>query len=166
MLRKGTVICLNEAEVRLAQFLGKARFDSNRKAGVTNRKLAPDQMDIETDAVGAEIALCKALNVYPDLTLHPRSGGSDLTFNGLTVDVKQTALEHGRLLVEKEKEGSGTGAYVLMTGRLPEFTFRGFYYGPDVFQECWLKDLGRGECYAIPQDFLMSQSASFWDTLC
>lgn len=154
MIPKGTVITLNEAEVKLAKFLGQARYQVNRAAKVTNRKMAPEDQDIETDAVGAEIALAKALNVYPDLTLTPRRGGSDLTLNGLTIDVKQTAYEDGRLLIEKQKKDDPSAVYVLMTGKLPNFTCRGFYFAGDVFQDKWLKDLGRGEGYVIPQEAL------------
>ena len=142
-INKGSEILLNEAEIRLARYLGKARPLSNRSAGVVDRKAAPENQDIETDAVAAEIAMCKALNVYPDLTIEPRSKGANLEVFGIKIDVKQTRLENGRLIVNAGKIQSDTHVYVLLTGEIPKFVFRGFYLKYDVFNDKWKKNFGK-----------------------
>ena len=69
-------VTLNLAEQRLATFLGTMRHRVNRQAQVVDQQHSPTLtgLDVDIDGVGAEIALARILNVYPDLTLEPRRG--------------------------------------------------------------------------------------------
>ena len=83
---------LNESEKQIVQEIAKNRYKNNRESHIRNQRIG-NQSDFETDldGFGAEVAVAKAFNVYPDFSISPRSGGVDLIFtSGCTVDVKQT----------------------------------------------------------------------------
>ena len=154
-------ITLNEAEVRLARYVGKRRGEVNRAAGVSDQRI-DDTLDLDTDAFGAELALARLLNVYPDLTLSPRQGGEDLVWGGLTVDVKQTKYPDGHLLATPWKDAKASRLYALVTGTLPTYTFRGFACADDLFAAQRIKDFGRGKGYAMPQAELITHKDIRW----
>lgn len=153
-------LTLSEAEVRLVQYVGRRRAEGNRAAGVRDRRY--DAGDLDTDAFGAELALAKMLNVYPDLSLHPRKGGDDLVFGGVAIDVKQTKYPDGYLLATPWKDAAASALYALMTGTLPTYTFRGFASADALFQAHRLRDLGKGRGYAMAQADLIAQDDIQW----
>ena len=154
-------ITLTEAEIKLAQYVGKRRGQVNREAGIVDQRV-DDTLDLDTDAFGAELALARLLNVYPDLSLSPRKGGEDLVWGGITVDVKQTRYPDGYLLATRWKDVKASRLYALMTGTLPTYTFRGFTCADDLFQAHRLTDLGKGKGYAMAQDELVTHEDLRW----
>lgn len=154
-------ITLTEAEVRLARYVGKRRWEVNRAAGVVDQRI-DDTPDLDTDAFGAELALARLLNVYPDLSLSPRQGGEDLVWGGVTVDVKQTKYSDGHLLATPWKDTKASRLYALVTGTLPTYTFRGFACADDLFAAHRIKDLGKGKGYAMPQADLITAEDIQW----
>jgi hypothetical protein len=153
---------LNETEVRLAKFIGKNRYEGSRKAGVHNAKIG-GQSNEQTDqeGAGAELAFCKLFNCYPDLAMQLKSAKKgtdkgDATLEGKVVDVKSTTYKTGRLLAAKWKDpNSNVYAYALLTGEMPNYTFRGFMKSENLLRDEMLRDLGRGEGYVAEQEDLV-----------
>lgn len=158
----GTQVELTETEIRLSKHIAKSRSSGNRSEGVTNAKMgkiSDEKMDLEGAA--SEIAFCKLFNIFPDLTISTRSSkagtdsGGDCTLaNGLTVDVKTTTRERGRLLAPKWKKAGSVHLYALLVGSCPTYTFKGFIQDSDLLKEENLIDLGYGITYAVTQDKL------------
>jgi hypothetical protein len=150
------IITLTAAEIRLSIFLAKARYQAARVAGVTDAKRG-DQSSEETDltGIGAEMAFCRAFNVYPDLTIGGAMRGShDAIWAGRTVDVKGSTLGHARLLAVPWKTKTPSDIYALMTGDFPTYTFRGMATATELLDASRLTDLGHGPVYAMPQSEL------------
>jgi len=159
----GTISTLEYAEAKVVEGIGRQRYLANRKAGVHNAKVV-DGGDIknDVDGLGAEYAFCKLFNVMPDLTIGIRSakngedGGDAILHNGLSVDVKSTSYETGRLIsVPWKSTNSHVDLYCLMTGECPTYTFRGFYRREDLFLENNKLELRKGNIsYGVKQDKL------------
>lgn len=142
-------VSLSVAEQKLATFVGKRRFLMARQQGLHNRKMNPrTQEETEVNGMAAEIALCKILNVYPDLG--DQHQVADMEFCGYTIDVKQTHYENGRLLLEYAKK-SYCDIYVLMVGDMPHFRCAGLAHINKLKQESNLIDLGYGKTYGLDQ---------------
>lgn len=117
-------ITLNEAEVKMAVFVGNTRNQGNEARGVPdkvdNLHLTQEQYN---DRMGAEIAFCKWANVYwfPALT----TGKHDAVLpDGRTVDVKCPTSAKGALTVNNERIG-WSDLYCLVQGKLPHYRIVG-----------------------------------------
>jgi len=145
---------LNEAEQKLARYLAKRRYEANRESGTPNKKVGP-QSDEDTDlnGIGAEIAFCKMLNVYPDTDLNTRPIADALTKDGISCDVKCTKYQNGHLLAVDWKKDMSPDAYVLMVGEFPSYRCAGWIAANDLFA-LPQKDMGYGPTYAAPQSEL------------
>jgi len=143
---------LNEAEQKLANFLAQSRYQSNRNSGVTNNKIGP-QSDAETDlnGIGSELAFCRMFNVYPDMSISPRSGGADCFRSGFEIDVKTTRYPSGRLLAVTTKKLKDADIYVLMVGDFPTYRFAGFATAQELLNPEKITNLGYGPTYALSQ---------------
>lgn len=147
---------LNAAEQQIAKFLAKQRHQENRRNGVENNRIGP-QSDWETDlnGIGAELAFAKLLNVYPDMSIGVRRGGSDCrSARGNRIDVKATQYQSGRLLAVKGKRPSDADIYVLMVGRFPTYRWAGWATAQELIREDNITDLGHGPTYALSQSEL------------
>jgi len=151
------IITLNAAEQKLAKYVAKCRYQNARSRGKVDAKMGP-QSNWETDLEGiaGEIAFCKHMNVYPDLETDldslPDVDAWHVVLN--RVDVKTTAYPTGRLLAVLSKKGHATDTYALMIGKFPEYRFAGFASASELFNDDNIKDLGRGDGYAMDQDKL------------
>jgi hypothetical protein len=148
-------VTLNEAEQKLAQYLAKKRYLSQRANGVANMKMGP-QSNEETDLEGisGEIAFCKLFNCYPDLTGEPGPYDTWMKDAG-SVDVKTTHYERGRLLAVKHKDETPLpDIYALMIGKFPEYRFAGWAWAFDLIDPDRLTDLGHGPTYCLEQNEL------------
>jgi len=148
---------LNELEQRIARHLAKKRHETDRQLGISNRRIGP-QSDDDTDleGIGAELAYCKAVNVYPDLATDYKSLPTEdaITRDGYRVDVKSTTYERGHLLATLGKAGNPADIYVLVVGRFPRYRIAGFMHVDELLQEERIKDLSHGPGYAARQDEL------------
>ena len=134
----------------------------SRAAGVHNAKIG-GQSNEQTDqeGAGAEIAFCKLFNLYPDMNVEIKSAKKgtdkgDAILDGKAIDVKSTTYKTGRLLAAKWKDpNSDIYAYALLTGELPNYTFRGFMKSENLLREEMLRDLGKGEGYVAEQEDLV-----------
>lgn len=155
-------IVLTEPEQRLAKYMGQQRYALSRQAGVVDQRVDPSGADLDINAMGAELALARLLNVYPDLDPTPRKGGHDLRWGGHTLDVKQTARPNGHLLATKWKDADQCDLYALLTGELPEYQFLGFYPASSLLQAHRLKNFGHGPTYAVEQGELITWKDIQW----
>jgi hypothetical protein len=151
----GTVVVLNEAECRLAEYLAKKRQKDCEDLKVKNLKVGP-QSDLQShlEGIGAELAFCKLMNVYPD-TVTDRWPDSDaVTKYGESVDVKTTRYRNGRLVMPLHKANKQSDMYALMVGTFPEYRLVGMLSAEEVFKPENVHDLGHGPCYVIEQEKL------------
>lgn len=151
------LIELNDVEQRLAKYLAKRRYDMNRDNKIKNQRIGP-QSDDETDleGIGAELAFCRAFNVYPDLTLNKHPEEDAILRNGMRVDCKATRYKNGHLLAVITKAHKPADLYVLVVGEFPKYRIAGFATAEEIFQEQNIHDFGHGPTYAIPQNKLTS----------
>ena len=149
-------IRLTDGEHETAKLLAKLRNINNDAVGAVATPYGDYDVDKHLpDAIGAEMAVAQALNIYPDLTVHPRSGGAELvTDGGLCLDVKQTSREDGNLLVSTEKTVDDADVYILVHGTLPDYKIMGWAYAEDVIKGMNKTDLGYGFVYLYLVQFL------------
>jgi hypothetical protein len=149
---------LTEIEQELIKLVAQKRYKSNRKDNVKNAKIGNQSNEVtDLDGFGAELFVAKTLNLYPDLSIKPRTGGIDLiTAKGKTVDVKQTSYKNGRLLatIKKGKEENGSDIFVLVVGSFPAYEIAGWCYRKKLIKNENIKNLGYGATYALDQDEL------------
>jgi len=145
-------LTLTEAEQRLAQYLGKARFQAC--LGKVNEYQQGGQDAERINVVGAagEILVARYLNVYPDMTLHLRSGGWDCEYEGTRIDVKTTSRKYPKplLVVPPHKKRTWTDCFILCNGNYPAYDLVGYAMTEDIM-EMEQKDLGHGPCWVLEQ---------------
>jgi len=148
-------VTLTDWEFRICEMLAAERYRSARQGGVTDAQVGPQDSTM-TDLVGicGEFAFCKALNVYPDLTISPRSGSVDARIGGMTIDVKTTVRESGRLLATLKKASHTCDVYVLAVGQDLNYRLAGWAFSDELIDEINMIDLGRGLVYALDQSAL------------
>lgn len=148
-------IVLSDDECDVVRFIAQNRFSRARKRGQENKKIGKQSNEItEVHSVGAEFAFCKHFNIFPSFCFVPDAGYDCITPSGLTVDVKQTVLPYGKLVV-KQRENLELKAqiYALVVGSLPNFEYVGFTI-PAVVRQYANANLGYGLCHAVPQSAL------------
>ena len=156
----GTKVQLNQAEQYFCKVISKKRYESNRLGNVKNSKIG-SQSDAETDLNGfcAEMCFAKVFNLYPDFSIEPKNKSNDngdiLLHNGMTVDVKATVYDTGRLLVAKWKKPIKNRLYALMVGKFPTFEYRGIMTSEDLIVPERLKLFNNNYSYVANQDELI-----------
>jgi len=150
-------VTLNDGEQLTAQTIARLRYAVSRARQTPDEKIGPQSNDLtDLEGAAAELAFCKAVNSWPELSITPDKG-YDTIVSGFRIDVKSTTVEGGRLLVRPEKRSGPADWFVLVTGSFPgPYTIRGFAHRDDVFTPQYLSDLGYGPTYAVPQDHLVS----------
>ena len=149
----GKIIKLSDDEVKYCEMIAKARTVANRSNDIPDKRIHPVSDVLANDeGVYSEMAFCKLLNIYPRIfDLGPRSSckntddGDAILPDGRVVDVKTTVREKGRLLVCHWKSRcKSVEVFALMTGRCPEYTFRGFITSEELFVEERLRCMRQG----------------------
>lgn len=110
---------MDRLEVATARVVRTTRQERDKEAGVMDRKFA-DSANSE-DTTLAELAVAKFLNVYPDLSSHPRKGGPDAGFNGVRFDVKHSpkALEDVEWSIAGHKTKQDADMFIFTWGKIP-----------------------------------------------
>jgi len=163
MDRAGTQIIkvpLSPPEVRIAKYIGKLRNEYSLETK-PNARRDPSQTDEEMNiqAFGAELAVAKLLNVYPDLT--PTKGDLpkwDLALRKLRYEVKRNHLDDGDLLVPKLNRDL---MYILACGGLPEYRIIGYLQGTSVEILGEWVELTYGPCWRVHPKHLRSMATFF-----
>jgi len=149
------VVELNEVEQRLARYIATRRQSINSSAGINDLKFtARDSGGMHLDGFGGELAFCRLFNVYPDLQVNDKNRADCRLHCGLTVDVKTTHHENGRLISIRHKVEKQADLYALVVGRFPRYRLVGLATAEELFSDESLKDLGHGPTYMLDQDRL------------
>ena len=147
-------VTLQDTEIQICKLLGETRRMRNRQAGVHEPTYARKMtMEAEIDGVGAELAVAKAFNIYPDTTTHVRAGGHDLVSRkGATIDVKQTTHVNGRLMAPMTKRLEDADIYILVTGTMPKYKIVGWCHAEQLINKNTIGNLGWvNDVYMMPQ---------------
>lgn len=155
---------LSQTELAIADRIARERHKASRDADIPNQKIGP-QSDYATDLNGmlAEIAVAKALNVYPDLTINAQAGGIDLTYMGTTIDVKGTEYTDGMLLAPTWKQHKKSAeVFVLVTldwpgdeyEETPDIVIPGWAKADRLLQSENIVNFGHGPGFGLDQDDL------------
>ena len=149
-------ITLNEAEIRLAKYIGKCRFDNARNNGIANQKMGSQSNQLtDENGMGGEIALCKFLNCYPDMEIVLDLPSYDLVYRGKRIDAKTTTYKDGRLLATLKTSLGDADIYVLVTGQIPDYTLAGWALETELLSDSNIRDLGHGRGYCMSQSQLL-----------
>ena len=153
-------ITLTKTEQKLAEYVAKQRHAAGKHR--TDRQIGPqDANRIDLEGAATELLICRVLNVYPDLEPGITPDADAITHNGLTIDVKSTQYQNGRLLVAQWKKSKAADLYILVIGKFPRYLIAGFAPCAEVFDSSRLINLGRGPGYAVEQTQLHSISRLF-----
>jgi hypothetical protein len=149
-------VILSEEEIKIAKFLGKKRRESARAGFVKDTQIGKQNpIDIDVDGVLAELAFAKCFNLYPDLSVGPRSGGADFTVNNKTIDIKATRYVNGKLLATIKKAKDPCDYYVLaVINKDNDVKLCGMAPKERLFLEENIVDLGHGKGYCSSQEKL------------
>lgn len=149
---------LNSLEQEIAIMQANRIYEQNRKEGIIDRKIGPQKaMVSELNSRGAELAACKYLNIYPDLSVSVRKGGPDAYWkDGRKIDIKNTPYGEGHLIATLTTDPKNE-LYVLMIGSFPTYRYAGYCYSDMLLREESIKDFGYGPTYALPQLTLLDE---------
>ncbi len=132
------LIKLSTAEQKLAIHLGEARYKGARKRGVEDKQKGnQDKITMDAKGVGAEIAFCKMMNIYPDMEIGVTDYADAWTRGKMgAVDVKTTRHPKGRLLVSRHKINAVMpDSYALMICEWPNYRFVGWATADELTDE-------------------------------
>jgi hypothetical protein len=148
---------LDPFEIEVCQYIGRRRSEVSRSTYAKVTKIgAQDTVESDIQGFMAEYAFAKYLNVFPDFTLNPRSGGYDgITTKGARYDIKSTKNKKGNLL-STLKANNDVDIYVLAYVDDDSVEFIGWARKDELIREDNIKDLGRGKGYFLSKDKLRS----------
>ena len=131
-------ITLDGRDVAMATEVGTRRNQSNIYCGSENKKVSKrSDEDIHISGFAGEVAFARITeHVAPyscEIDLEDTHNVEDTCIGDVTVDVKTFGWEKTNLLVPAFKKNKACEIYVLMTGGLPTFTFRGWIPGKELF---------------------------------
>lgn len=104
-LPKGILVWLDGYEMSECQHAAANRWRYARSTGIQNKRADDSRSDNDVDVLGmkGEVAVAKLLGLsYDRIFKVGTDDGSDLNFKGITIDVKSTFHEGGRLLLRRE----------------------------------------------------------------
>ncbi len=143
----------------IAALLGGMRAMVNRRQGVADKKIGPqDGLQADQDAIIGELAFAQLHNVWPDLSLTPRSGSCDVVVGRMRCDVKTTRRKDGSLLATT-KGNPDVDAYVLAILDDEQVLFPGYALASELCHESRLTTKGHGPTYAMNQAELRAWKA-------
>ena len=122
-----TTITLTVAECKIAKYIALKRQEVDRKKSVVNRSSLPPaaQLNASYESYCAELAVCRALNIYPGLTHAVESiPNPDGLYRGIKIDVKWTRGTN--LNLHKKARRNPAKIYILVKGHAPDFELVGW----------------------------------------
>jgi hypothetical protein len=142
-------VTLSPEEDSLAHWVAEMREGRDKAAGVVDNLVARRPSLSNTyQSMAAEIAVAKAMNVFPELNSDPsKIRDFDLVSPLLfKVDVKWT----NHPVVSIPNNGRKCDAYVVVSGESPEFDVRGYIYCWEAkSDEFWAPTAPR-PCWQVP----------------
>jgi hypothetical protein len=144
-------IILTETEQRIAKHIGSAREANNLKNNTKDGKMGKqDSLQANIEAVGAEFAVCRYLNVYPDLDMDSWAV-ADCVYHGYSIDVKWSPRDEADMVAKKKKASMICDIYIRVCGSMPNYKILGYNSSKELFHDSRKTDLGYGETYFIPR---------------
>ena len=149
-------VVLNGIEADLAKIVGTQRHDQNRKNGTNLEAVRDPKNDI--NGFGAELAVARIINTYPDLTIGPHRRGYDLNMRWrmrhYKIDVKSTTKDPGYLMAKHWRGVEDCDMYVHVSGTMPRYTIQGWVWSDELISPANLRDMGYGKHYYMEPDQL------------
>ena len=143
------IVILNQIEADLAKTVGQERHNQNQKNGTSSSAQSKVQNDI--NGFGAELAVAKILNCWPDLSIGPHRRGFDLTYTykqqKIRIDVKSTKMNPGYLMAKPWRKVEDCDVYVHVSGTNPRYQIHGWAWAKELISPVNLSDMGFGESY-------------------
>lgn len=147
-------VILSDSELATCRMIGNMRALCARSHNVNDTIVNKGSgLDMDEWGVIGEYAFCKLNNIFFDPSVSPRSGSCDFVFHGVQFDMKTTTRQDGQLLATK-KRNADIDAFALAILTDNVVTFPGYCLAKDMYKPENIKNLGRGEGYAIPQSNL------------
>lgn len=148
-------VTLSVQEQIIVEGIAFARHQMNIQKGRKSFKVGEaGELHINIEGIGGEFAFCKLKNIFPDMSIDyplPYDCKIDKGF----IDVKTTEYKNGMLLVGEWKSNYPIPSYfALMIGVMPNYEFKGYFPGSEIFKPENLVDKGHGPSYGISQDRL------------
>ena len=141
-------VVLSSTECLIAKFVGNQRNRLSLRTKINMRRdIDQEDEEMNIQAVGAEMAVAKHLNVYPEFS--PSEGklpDFDMVWNGKKVDVKRNHLWDGDLLIPKLNPER---FYILACGSLPKYHIIGGLLGAEVPKVGQWVELSKGPCWRV-----------------
>jgi len=118
-----------------------------------------DQLKLDEDAIGAELAYCAYFNLFPLCQIVGKLYRWDAVHpDGTTVNVKSTDNPKGNLVVERTEKGQDEkpDIFALMIGKLPTYEYCGYIERKTIICKKWFNDeeLKRQPGYLYPREDL------------
>jgi hypothetical protein len=152
-------VTLTDAEIWIAEYLVRERRKV-RAEWLAEIRSGRDPIQVERDAMEAELAFCRSQNIYPDIDGTCRSTTNQfdcITDNGVRVDVKWCERTTDHLMAMPHKIGCDEiDAFVLVQGKRPTFRIVGWTPFSTLIDVSNLRDFGYGQTYAMRQEDLSS----------
>lgn len=147
------LVTLSRPECRIATYIGRLRRRiSLAYSRETRRDFTADGFQNDIEAVAAEMAVAKSLNIYPEWSPTPgQVPGFDLALNGQKLDVKSTQRPDGNLLIPSLDEDL---LYILVCGQMPNYRILGKISGGNVPPAGRWVNLKHKACWLVPANEL------------
>jgi hypothetical protein len=147
-LRTGLEVSLTWEEVEVGAIVGVRRNVESRKRGLSHREPAKPGQVWANEILGAcgEQAFAKAFGLYWDGSFNRRGGGDVCGYQ-----VRTTESE----FLQVRESDSDLAIWVLVTGREPDFSIRGWIRGAEAKRPEYWRDLYRnGFSFFVPASAL------------
>ena len=150
------IVKLSKKEIAFCEQAAALRWQLARVSGVKNQRRDKGRSDNDLDLLGikAETAVAKVLNVEHNPFQIGIDSGSDIWLDEISIDVKSTFYENGKLLF-KNKEAFRAFCSVLVC-EIDTSTMKiaGFISKEKFMSLCYSIDLGHGVGVAVNQSEL------------
>lgn len=146
-------ITLSPDDVRLARELARIRYTQDRTSGVVDLLQGTQDRKQDYEYIGAagEIAFARWYGIPFTREQKLIPGACDFTLQGVRLDVKATDRRQGSLIIPLSCRPGRADLYVYVSFAGSTAEIVGFIPEAVVFQDRYLRDLGRGLCRVIPR---------------
>ena len=143
-------ILLNSNEIELSRFIAHRRRQAAIDGGYY-RPLKSDENDLQVNinAYGAELAFCQMVNAYPDFSMDVNERKGDVMYKGVEIDVKCGSGHNGYYYVTYGKSKDPCDVYVFMTGEMPVYYYVGYIRASSLFVKNNEYETRKGLCYRV-----------------
>lgn len=129
---------------------GMRQVEAIRRAREDNHGFVGDGWGIHIEGAGAELAVAKAAGLFWEAVVkNPLGLAGDVG----PIQVRSTQRANGRLILHKSDPAESL--FILVTGRIPEFTIVGAIPGEQGMKDSYWTDPKEGRpAYFVPQEAL------------